>query len=158
MAFSAEGAGIGICFLSTALCAVSAGKKGIQMVVTACKLQSVIPLLLAQRVDLAVLAEVKAGVETLHSTALRCKPTIAGDGHVSTADEGDRVVFMASAAWVDLPTGTERLRAIITVGRTTSGVVSTSATLNIPSTAKVRFRCISAVSTLLYYLPLEAEM
>lgn len=157
MAACAEEVGAGVGFLAATVRVVSA-KPRIQLILAAREPRSVVLLLLAQGVDLAMFAEVIPGIVTLRSAALRCKATITGNRQVSTADEGYRVVLVASAARVYLPSETERLGAIVTAGGTAPGVVSTGTRLNVPSTAQVRSESVSVVSAFWSYLSLETEI
>jgi len=68
-AASAEEASPGISLLATAICAVSP-IPGIQCVVTASELGGIVLLLVAQKVDLALLAEVITGVKAFCCAAL----------------------------------------------------------------------------------------
>jgi len=84
-----------------------------------------------------LLAKVIPGIVTLHSTALRSKTTVTGHRHVSTADEGGRIVIVASATLIYLATETERLGAVVAFSRAAPSVVSPGTRLNVSSTTQV---------------------
>lgn len=136
LATGAEEAVSGIRSLTTTICLVPS-KPRIKRVIAAGKLRWVVLLVVTKGVNLPLFAEVISGIVTLHSTALRSKTTVTSHWHVSTADEGGRIVIVASATLVYLATKAERLRAVVTFSRAASNVVPPGKRLNVSSTTQV---------------------